>query len=246
MHGSRHDHLVCELAERLGRAEHVVVYGPSGIGKSTLLRELGARLTAIGVQWSMAPKAESLRDVVLALESLYPDGRGGGLLSPQRVRAQFCNVAETSRGALLLDHVAGVGTALKGFLRSLRGTRLGIAFAVDIDAPRDKDRMRRWCLSHREFSVPPASSTRLRQMLVRANVELGEPLSSEAIAHLVEAAQGRPGYITVCLELLRDRRYWNGGRVHLTLLENDSEIGTRNRGGWRRVPMVIRHPTRGT
>ena len=134
MHGSRHDHLVCELAERLGRAEHIVVYGPSGIGKSTLFRELGARLTTIGIRWSMAPRAEGLKDVVLALESLYPDANGGRLLSPQRVRAQFCNIAETSRGALLLDHVASVGTALKGFIRSLRGTRLGFAFAVDISS----------------------------------------------------------------------------------------------------------------
>lgn len=234
---SRRDHLMNELSVRLGRAEHVVVCGPSGIGKTTLFSDLRDHISARRVPCATAPRTDSLQDVISALKTLFPTGPAE--LGPRRVRGLLRDAAEATPAVLLLDHVTRVGTAMKGFLRSLRGTRLGVGFAIDVDGPRDKARMRKWCLSHTELQVPPASGTSLRRLLMeRAGAGSSRPLPPRALEELLEAAAGRPGYVASCARLMQEPRYWVDARLHLALLQSDAEIATRNRGGWAKTPFV--------
>jgi energy-coupling factor transporter ATP-binding protein EcfA2 len=238
---SRRDHLLDELSARLRRAEHVVVYGPSGIGKTTLFSELRHVIAARGVPCAIAPRTDSLHDLMSALEPLLL--ARPAQLEPRRLRGLLRDAADVAPAALLLDHVTRMGTATKKFLRSLRGTQLGVAFAVDVDGPRDKSRMRKWCLSHTELQVPPTSSTTLRRLLAdHIKSASSRLLSPHALEELVEAAAGRPGYVASCFYLVQEARYWVDARLHLALLQNDAEIATRNRGGWARTPFVTGRP----
>jgi hypothetical protein len=230
--------IVETLASLACRGDTVLVYGPLGIGKTAILAAVARKVKASGKPYEVWPKTETFRDVVLGLAETYPEVQVYGW-NHRQLRNAFRLAIEAEPGILLLDHFAGVGTAMKGFLRYLRLSGLGILIAAEVEHPRDHARLRDMRLTHCEVEVPPLPAPYLRVLFEDAlrRTTLPHPLDEEALVVHIEKARGRPGWIPRILRRLSDPRYWSGGKALADLIEIDVAIecsGTAPRLG----PMV--------
>ena len=119
----------------------VLLLGPVGIGKTTILGMLASALSETGRPVGLCHQASSLGDVIAALGRAYPE-IGTRAKTQRALRGALRLAVDHRPGTLLLDHLVGAGTALKGFLRSLQGTGLGVVIAADIEHERDHARIR--------------------------------------------------------------------------------------------------------
>jgi Cdc6-like AAA superfamily ATPase len=204
----------------------LVVYGPRGSGKSTLLHEIGARLTKERVPVGRAEATRRLDDITAALERAYP-GVETTAVTRRAARTRLRAAADRCGGVLLLDHLTEVSTAMVGYLRRLRGGLVGVLMAVDVDAERDRERVRQWHIGLSE-RMPDISTRQLRNLL-RSRFEMLHvaPIPLDIERHIVRSARGRPGWIEKCAELAREPRYWRDDKLFAALLCIDSEIELR-------------------
>lgn len=208
----------------------VLVHGPVGIGKTALLEAVEQRAASFGVPCARTARTEHLGDVTAALAQAFPDPRYASL-GARRLRSALRDAADRTRVVLLLDGAASPGTALKGYLRSLRGAGLGVVLAVDTDAARDRGHVRAYGLAHREIALPPLHGATMRSVLARRleTVSSHGSLDRDGRAALVRAAEGRPGLLLAMTERLADPRYWFDGRPRLQLLRTDAGIDLARR-----------------
>lgn len=214
-----------DLARRLVTGEHLVLWGPIGSGKSTLAVSIERRLA--GRACALAPATRSLDDITGALERAYPQVPTQGV-SRRTARARLWCAADREPAVLLLDHVSEVSTAMKGFLRRLRGGIAGVLLVFDIDSPRERTHLRArrlGCLSVRI----PALPSRVQRALLAAQWPATDyaPPSAAAVRMLIRAARGRPGWIEVCAQLAHEPRYWCTDGVKARILTLDSELKLR-------------------
>ena len=147
-------------------------------------------------------------------------------LSQRQLRARLRLAIERAPAVLLLDHLRRAGSALKGYLRSLAGTGLGVLLVADTETADDRAAARGLRLSYRECQVPPLPPRHLRA-LVRRLIDqgaLGVALANEDIETLVRYADGRPGYLDVALRLLGRGASWREGRVQHQILKAATHI----------------------
>lgn len=206
--------LLDQLEREVLRGSTLILLGPLGIGKSSILAALASRLREHNRPCGLALDTRRLGDITAALASAYPD-IDASLLTQRRLRSRLRLAVEARPGALLLDHVSAAGTAMKGYLRSLRGTGLGVILAADVENRRDHAAVRALHLTHMEIAVPPlAGSTMaaiLKLRLSRKN--LPHPPHKDDLQHLLRLAKGNPGRLDMYAELLAETRFWHGGRV---------------------------------
>lgn len=213
------DRVLDEVETLLGRGQTVLLWGPWGIGKSAWLARLHEHAEAAGVPCGLAARTDSLADVTRALCRAYPEVPTSNR-SQRGVRSALRMALERRSGLLLLDHFRATGTATRGFLRSLRRSGLGIAIAVDIEHPRDLERVKALRLAYYERAVPPLRGEPLRRLLASA---VGDAPRRE-LAEIVRMAAGRPGWIVRIGERLRDREYRRGDRILLEKLHADLRL----------------------
>ena len=216
-----------QLGGRLGRGEHLVLFGPRGIGKSTLLAELEGRLRDGGMPCARAPATRCLNDITRALEQAYPTVETHAI-ARRTARARLWNAADLRRGVLLLDHLTEVSDAMVSFLRRLHGGVLGVLSVVDVEVERERRHMRPWRLGATRIRMPRAPNSALRELLRTRCTELGSPVpASETERRLLRAARGRPGWVIACAQRLAGVRYWQGRELFVTVLCTDTEIALR-------------------
>ena len=89
--------------------------------------------------------------------------------------------------------VVEAGRPLKGFLRSLRGTGLGVVIAVDVEHARDCARARNFGIAHREIEIPRLHAGAIRRILAErvAGLDLPRPLDDAERDTIVHAADGQ-------------------------------------------------------
>jgi hypothetical protein len=203
-----------QLEEFVRRGSTVFLLGPFGIGKSTILTEVARKLRERGRPCGLAPSTRRLGDVTAALAAAYPGVRGPSM-TQRRLRSQLRLAVEASPGALLLDHVLAAGTAMKGYLRSLRGTGLGVLLAKDVENPRDHAATRTLHLTHVEIFVPPLPRPAMAAVLNAhlARQALPHPLHPDDRNQLLQLAKGNPGRLLSLATLLAEQRFWRDGRV---------------------------------
>jgi hypothetical protein len=124
-----------ELAQRLLKGEHLVLWGPTGSGKTTLVAAIQRRL-ADGA-CALSTVTHSLDDITCTFERAFPNIPTQGI-SRRAARARLWNAADREPAVLLLDHVSLISTAMKGFLRRLRGGIAGVLLVFDVDSPRER------------------------------------------------------------------------------------------------------------
>jgi energy-coupling factor transporter ATP-binding protein EcfA2 len=207
------------------RGEHLILYGPRGSGKSTLVSELHARLATASTPCGVAQYTACLDDITRAMEAAYPEVNTQ-TIARRTARARLWHVADQRGCVLLLDHLTKVSTAMVGFCRRLRGGVAGILFVVDVDVERERQRMRakRLAVSVR---MPHASIRQLRKLLRSRCAEHRLLVGRKMEGQILHAAQGRPGWIVQCTTLIPQTRYWHEGQLYPTLLCTDTEIMLR-------------------
>jgi energy-coupling factor transporter ATP-binding protein EcfA2 len=218
--------VVKHLSEPLLAGRTVLLYGPMGSGKSTLLEALARGMKKQRRPCGFCRRARSLSDITEALLAAYPGVRREGRTQRQ-LRSDLVYATEARPGVLLLDHLHDVGTQFKGYLRSMRGTGLGVLLAADAEASRDHSQLRGMHLSYHEIKVPPLASHYLHRILAEV-WSAGPPpftLTEADKSALIRMARGRPGWIVMAGRILCDTHYWRDGRVLRESLR--AEIMTR-------------------
>jgi hypothetical protein len=142
---------------------------------------------------------------------------------------------ERQPGVLLLDHLLDVGNAVKGYLRLLRGTGLGMVIAADVEHPRDHARVRARGLSYRELTLPPLPERYMRRLLDREIEarQITNPVSESDRRALVRVACGRPGWIARLISAASKPRYWREADLLVDLLATDVAIAVTQHYGAR-------------
>jgi energy-coupling factor transporter ATP-binding protein EcfA2 len=218
---------LADLASRLHQGSHLILYGPRGAGKSTFLSALGDHYHAIGVPCGIALHTSELPDIVAALLDAYPETDVEGLgkrAAGTRLRA----AADLAPGVLLLDHANMVTTAMLGYLRRLRGGAAGALLVVDIDSPRERDRMRGWHVGALSIRMPLMTTRQLhRSFLAATQMHDLPPIERRIQRYLVRLAHGRIGWIAECVRRLQAPEYWRDDRLHVAALCMDTEIAIR-------------------
>jgi hypothetical protein len=204
-----------------------MLFGPRGIGKTTLLSDLEVRLRSKGVPCARTSATSCLDDITRALEEAYPEVDTLAI-ARRSARGRLWRAADLQRGVLLLDHLTGVSNAMVGFLRRLRGGVIGVLTIVDVDVERERQRMKPWRLGALSVRMTPMPAARLHDLFQDRCDELDLPrLDPEIERKIVHAARGRPGWILRCAELAAHPQYWQGGQLFVTLLCTDTELALR-------------------
>jgi hypothetical protein len=219
-----------ELARLLDGGHTVLLYGPVGVGKSSVIRWLDARAEARGVPRGLALATETLGDLTTALTRAYPDVDVGSVTKRQ-ARSRLRNAVEQRPGVLLLDHLGETGRAFKGALRSLRGMGAGVLLAADVDQPRDHERARQLHLAQYEVELPPLHGSTMRALMrsMLATADLPFHLLAEDVSALVTAAEGLPGRSAWIVETLHDSGAWRSGRPRCDWLRIEATIAAAER-----------------
>lgn len=216
-----------DLFERVGKGQHLLLYGPRGTGKSRLVSELHGCFLRSNVPCAIAESTSHLDDITRALEAAYPQ-INVDLVNRRTARYRLWTAADRRRCVLLLDHLTDLSTAMIGFLRRLRGGVAGVLFVVDVDVERERVRMRRRARSLAlTVRMPLTSTSRLRRLLQSHCVEHRCSVEPEAEHQILHCARGRPGWIVLCTTLMTNARYWHEGQLYPTLLCTDTEMMLR-------------------
>ena len=205
----------------------MILYGPRGTGKSTLLKSLSAYCQTIGVPCGLALQTSGLADIVAALCVAYPD-TDIQCLRKREAAIRLRLVAERVPGVLLLDHATMVTTAMLGYLRRLRGGIAGVLLVVDVDSPHERDRMRSWHVGALSVRMPLTSNQELYKLFLAATRTHEWPAVEPRIArYMIRTARGRIGWLAECIRRLQTPEYWRDDRLHVAALCMDTEIAIR-------------------
>ncbi len=216
-----------ELQARIQQGSHLILYGPRGVGKSTLIHEFAAHYRSLGVPCGVAPRTSGLSDIVAALAEAYPD-TNIDRIGRKAARMRLRSVADGNPGVLLLDHAANMTTQMLGYLRRLRGGIVGALLAVDVDSVRERECLRDWHAGALSIRMQVMPNVALAEFLIeQIRVSRMRSLDPRVRRQLVRSARGRIGWITECVRRLPIHEYWADGRLHVASLCMDTEIAVR-------------------
>jgi hypothetical protein len=230
-----------ELGDRLLAGSHLILCGPRGSGKSTLVRALQIQFQSTDTPCGLAPRTCGLPDIVAALAAAYPRTDLAGLCK-RTARARLFRMADHGPGVLLLDHATRLTTAMLGCLRRLRGGIAGALLVADIDSLRERERMRAWHAGALSVRMPLISNRNLREFLLAAMQAYRIPkIEPRMQRQIIGLAHGRIGWAKECARRLQMQDYWHDDRLHLGLICTDTEIAVRqSRSGPSMLPRTKR------
>jgi replication-associated recombination protein RarA len=208
----------------LGR-QAIMLYGPVGIGKTTILENVKQAIERLHRPWGFAEKTGSLSDITQALLMAYP-GSSDKDTSQRQIRSALRAEIEDNPGVLFLDHIHNPGTQFKGFLHSLIYAGMGILISADAEGPLNHALLRAMHIAWREIAVRPLPNRymyRILENLLSGKV-LPNPLKNSDCSALIKMAHGRPGWMLMISELLQKPEYWCNGNVLLSKIRINVRI----------------------
>ena len=227
-----------DLQTRIQQGSHLILYGPRGIGKSTLIREFATHYRSLGMPCGMASCTSGLPAIVAALAEAYPATNVDGI-GKKAARMRLRSVADATPGVLLLDHVTRMTMPMLGYLRRLRGGIAGTLLVVDVDSTREREGLKDWHAAALSIRMPIMTNAALDEFLIeQIQVSRLPSLGPRVRRQLLRRARGRIGWITECVRRLLIHEYWADGRLHAADLCIDTEIAVRQS---RVGPRTARH-----
>jgi hypothetical protein len=221
--------VVAALERRLSQGQEVLIFGPVGAGKTTVLEAIEHRARSRGVPCGLSAQTDTLSDLTRTLSTAYPESKSAR--TQRATRSRLRRAVEARPGFLLLDHLGHVGLAFKGLLRSLRGMGMGVLLAADVDNVRDRVRVRRLHLTHLELELLPLHGSTIRALVrsMLAHCDLPFPLRDRDLRALVQAADGLPGRAVRFVDALRDAKAWTNGGPRCDWLRTEAIIAAAER-----------------
>ncbi len=212
--------LVEEIEDAVVGGRTVLLLGPFGIGKTSILMEISRRLGESGIPCGFAPDTQCFSNVADALLAAHP-GAGDSAPTRRELRSRLRLAVDRKPSVLLLDHVTSAGSAMKGFLKSLRGTGLGVAMAVDAENRRDRLAARALHLSYLEIVVPALTGQVKASLFdhLLAEREIPRTLHDDDRRRLLRLSKGNPGRVVMFCDLLVEPRFWRDDRVLTSSVE---------------------------
>jgi hypothetical protein len=196
----------------------VLVYGPRGIGASTLLDACEARLGAVRHRSIRIELLASHADLMEPISQVYA---GATRTSKAQLRSRIA----LAPAALLVDRVEGGGATVRREVRELGAIGVGAILAGRSDSPREHARLRALRLAHREVAIPPLDSDAMQQILdAHLAPELAMRLTTAHRSRALRVAAGRPGVLVALTRMLALPSYWHRGRPALELAASDLAI----------------------
>ena len=216
-----------DLQTRVQQGSHLILYGPRGTGKSTMIQKLAEHYRSRGVPCGTSPSTTGLPDIGAALAEAYPNTRLDGI-GRKNARTRLRSAADAHPGVVLLDHVTKMTMPMLGYLRRLRGGIAGTLLVVDVDSTREREGLRDWHAGALSVRMPLTPNFALDDFLVmQIQVSRLPSLDPRVRRQLVRHARGRIGWITECVRGLRERDYCSGGRLHVASLCIETEMALR-------------------
>ena len=217
-----------EVSLRLSKGKHVVLCGPLGSGKSTMIKEIYKQISTTGMPCALWPATSSLDDITRAFSAAYPHVNTDA--TRRGARSRLWISADQRRGVLIFDHVTRVTNAMVGYLRRLRGGVAGVLLCFDVETDSRRLQIRSRHLHHVFLRMPIGSPQRLRKLFRRGCAGLSMPrIPREAERQIIVTARGRVGWIACCTRLISHEQYWNGDKLYTTLLCVDTELALQQR-----------------
>lgn len=220
------DELVAALGELASTSRFAAVFGPSGSGKSSLLRAglipalQQSELAALRI---LTPGEHPLRTHEKALKAKEDDGSGGGTGDTVLVIDQFEEVFTLCRDpAERTEFIDRLLTARDPDSR----LRVIIAVRADFYARCAEHRALADALSEASLLVGPMTPAELREAVIRPAQSAGLIVERELTAHLVEEVDGEPGGLPLLSHALRETWRRRRGRA-LTMAAYEAAGGVR-------------------
>lgn len=222
------DELVAALSALASTSRLAAVFGPSGSGKSSLLRaglipelQQSAGLATLRI---LSPGEHPLRTHEKALKAkAEEDGSGGGTGDTVLVIDQFEEVFTLCRDpAERTEFIDRLLTARDPDSR----LRVIIAVRADFYARCAEHRALADALSEASLLVGPMTPAELREAVIRPAQSAGLIVERELTAHLVEEVDGEPGGLPLLSHALRETWRRRRGRA-LTMAAYEAAGGVR-------------------
>ncbi|MER5226699.1 helix-turn-helix domain-containing protein [Streptomyces flaveus] len=220
------DELVAALGELASTSRFAAVFGPSGSGKSSLLRAglipalQQSELAALRI---LTPGEHPLRTHEKALKAKEDDGNGGGTGDTVLVIDQFEEVFTLCRDpAERTEFIDRLLTARDPESR----LRVIIAVRADFYARCAEHRALADALRNASLLVGPMTPAELREAVIRPAQSAGLIVERELTAHLVEEVDGEPGGLPLLSHALRETWRRRRGRA-LTMAAYEAAGGVR-------------------
>jgi hypothetical protein len=213
--------LIGALVDGLHKARTLLLLGPLGAGKSTVLAAVAERLRAEGRPCGSVPRTASLRDMTLAAVLAYPELATTGW-KQGAIRRALSQAMESRPPVLVLDGIVGATPPMRKYLHVLQGRGVGLLIAADSQNQRDHLRIRGLRLACREVVLPPLEARVVREILA--------PLAPAGwLDALAAIAHGNPGRAERAAVLAKEQRYWSNGALLRAMLETDLDMETARR-----------------
>ncbi len=177
--------------------DHVLLYGPPGLGKTTLAHIISAEM-GVSIKVTSGPAIERPGDLAAILTNL----RDGDILFIDEMHRLSSTIEEKLYPAMedfVFDIFLGKGPAARSLRLSLpRFTLIGATTRFALMSPPLRDRF--GATYHLDFYDEPAIKT----ILKRSSVILEIPVESEGLMQIAQRARGTPRVANRLLKRLRD------------------------------------------